>query len=210
MIHLHSKTIKDSNMKSILKFGFLVASIFVSTSAMAKDKDFSVSIGEVSQKTLHFEVSNAKNVSLYVYNSDKGEIYSEKIINSDSIEKSYNMSEMASGTYFLVAESDAKIEKYKIVVDGDQVSLEKSPVSTLSKPEYTINKNLVKLKMTNVIGDVKVSIFDTANNTYYSKNNVAKDGLIDLTFDLNPANPETYIINVEKDGDSFSRMISLK
>ncbi|WP_333853767.1 hypothetical protein [Epilithonimonas sp.] len=197
-------------MKSILKFGFLVASIFVSTSAMAKDKDFSVSIGEVSQKTVHFEVSNAKNVSLYVYDNYKGEIYSEKIINSDSIEKSYNMSEMASGTYFLVAESDAKIEKYKIVVEGDQVFLEKSPISTLSKPEYTINKNLVKLQMANVVGDVKVSIYDTANNTYYSKNNVAKDGLIALTFDLNPETADLYIINVEKDGDSFSRMISLK
>lgn len=197
-------------MKSILKFGFLVASLFASASVMAKDKDFSVSIGEVSQKTVHFEVSNAKNVSLYVYNNDKGEIYSEKIINSDSVEKSYNMSEMASGTYFLVAESDAKIEKYKIVVDGDQVSLEKSPVSAISKPEYTINKNLVKLQMANVVGDVKVSIYDAANNTYYAKNNVAKDGLIDLTFDLNPETADLYIINVEKEGDSFSRMISLK
>ncbi|UQB69511.1 T9SS type A sorting domain-containing protein [Epilithonimonas zeae] len=196
-------------MKSILKFGFLVASIFVSTSAMAKDKDFSVSIGEVTQKTLHFEVSNAKNVSLYVYNSDRNEIFSETL-KSENVEKSYNMNGMASGTYFLVAESDAKIEKYKIVVNGDQVSLEKSPISAISKPEYTINKNVVKLKMANVVGDVKVSIYDTANNTYYAKNNVAKDGLIDLTFDLNPANPETYIINVEKDGDSFSRMISLK
>lgn len=197
-------------MKSILKFSLLVVSILVSTSVMAKDNDFSLAIKEVTNKTVHFNVSNAKNVSLYVYSIDKSEMFSEKIINSANIAKSYNMSEMASGTYFLVAESDAKIEKYKIVVDGDKVSLEKSPVSAISKPEYTINKNVVKLKMTDVIGDVKVSIFDTANNTYYSKNNVAKDGLINLTFDLNPANPETYIINVEKDGDSFSRMISLK
>ncbi|MDP9955352.1 T9SS type A sorting domain-containing protein [Epilithonimonas hungarica] len=196
-------------MKGILKFGFLVASIFISTSMMAKDKDFSVAIGEVSQKTLHFEVSNAKNVSLYVYNSDRNEIFSETLKN-DNVEKSYNMSGIASGTYFLVAESEAKIEKYKIVVDGENVTMEKSPVSAISKPEYIINKNVVKLQMSNVIGDVKVSVFDTANNTYYSKNNVAKNGSIDLTFDLNPANPETYIINVEKDGDSFSRMISLK
>ena len=64
--------------------------------------------------------------------------------------------------------------------------------------------------MANVIGDVRVSIYDTLNNTYYSKNNVSKDGILDLTFDLNPANADTYIINVEKDGDSFSRMITLK
>lgn len=176
---------------------------------MAKDNDFSLAIKEVTNKTVHFNVSNAKNVSLYVYSSDKSEMFSE-IVNSANIEKSYNLSEMASGTYFLVAESDAKIEKYKIVVNGDKVSFEKSPVSAISKPEYTINKNVVKLKMTDVIGDVRVSIFDTANNTYYSKDNLAKDGSINLTFDLNPENAETYIISVEKDGDSFSRMISLK
>ncbi len=210
IIHLYCKTFKITIMKNILRLGFLIGALLISTSAIARDNDFSVSIGEVSQKTIHFEVSNAKNVSLYVYNTDKNEIYSEKIINSNSIEKSYNMSQMASGTYFLVAESDAKIEKYKIVVNGDQVSLEKSPISAITKPEYSINRNIVKLKMDGVVGDVKVSIYDTANNTYYSKNNVAKNGLIDLTFDLNPENPETYIINVEKDGDSFSRMISLK
>lgn len=196
-------------MKSILKFSLLVASILISTSVMAKDNDFSLAIKEVTNKTVHFNVSNAKNVSLYVYSSDKSEVFSE-IVNSANIEKSYNLSEMASGTYFLVAESDAKIEKYKIVVDGEKVSFEKSPVSAISKPEYTINKNVVKLKMTDVIGDVRVSIFDTANNTYYSKDNLAKDGSINLTFDLNPENAETYIISVEKDGDSFSRMISLK
>ncbi|MNT64797.1 hypothetical protein D3C72_2027270 [compost metagenome] len=85
-----------------------------------------------------------------------------------------------------------------------------SPISAITKPEYTINKNMVKLQMANVIGDVRVSIYDTENNTYYSKNNLAKDGLVSLTFDLNPANAETYIISVEKDGDSFSRMITLK
>ncbi|WP_379964119.1 hypothetical protein [Epilithonimonas sp. UC225_85] len=196
-------------MKKFIKFSFLAVLTFISANVFGKDNDFSLSIGKVNQKTLTFEVSNAKNVSIYVYTADKNELFSEKI-NSQKIEKSYNMSNMAAGTYFLVAESDAKIEKYKITVDENQVVVDQSPVSAITKPEYSINKNIVKLKMSDVVGDVKVSIYDTANNTYYSKNNVAKDGLIDLTFDLNPENSETYIINVEKDGDSFSRMISMK
>lgn len=197
-------------MKNFIKLSFLAAVTLISANVFGKDKGFSLSIGEVKEQTVHFEVANAKNVSLYVYNSDKGEVYSEKIINNDSVEKSYNMSSMASGTYYLVAESDSKIEKYKITVNDKKVTVDNSPISAITKPEFTINKNMVKLQMTDVIGDVRVSIYDTANNTYYSKNNVAKDGNIDLSFDLNPENPETYIINVEKDGDSFSRMISLK
>lgn len=197
-------------MKKFIKLSFLAVLIFVSAAAFGKDKDFSLAIGEVKQKTVHFEVSNAKNVSLYVYNADKSELFSEKITNSNAVAKSYNMSNMAVGTYFLVAESEGKIEKYKITVDADQVLVDQSPISAMTKPSYIVDKNIVKLKMNDVIGDVKVFIYDTANNTYYSNDNAVKNGMIDLTFDLNPENAETYIIYVEKGDDSFSRMISLK
>ncbi|TDX87039.1 DUF3244 domain-containing protein [Epilithonimonas xixisoli] len=197
-------------MNKLIKLSFLAGFLFLSTNILAKDKDFSVAIKEVRNKTVNFELSNAKNVSIYVYNGERGEIFSEKIISNDSVEKAYNMSDMTAGTYYLVAESESKIEKYKITVDEKNVIVDQAPVSAITKPEYTINKNIVKLQMANVIGDVRVSIYDTLNNTYYSKNNVTKDGNLDLTFDLNPANADTYIINVEKDGDSFSRMITLK
>ena len=199
-------------MNKLIKLSFLAGFLFLSTNIIAKDKDkdFSVAIKEVTNKTVNFELSNAKNVSIYVYNGEKGEVFSEKIISNDSVEKAYNMSDMSAGTYYLVAESESKIEKYKITVDEKNVIVDQAPVSAITKPEYTINKNIVKLQMANVIGDVRVSIYDTLNNTYYSKNNVSKDGILDLTFDLNPANADTYIINVEKDGDSFSRMITLK
>jgi len=197
-------------MKSLIKLSFVVGLLLISISAAAREIDFSLSFNNVNSKSLNFNISNSKNVSLYFYDDTNSELFSEEIAKSTSKEKSYNLNNLANGNYYLVAESDSRIEKYKITVKDNQVDVDKSPVSAITKPEYTINKNVVKLKMTDVVGDVKVSIFDTANNTYYSKNNIAKGGIIDLTFDLNPANPETYIINVEKDGDSFSRMISLK
>ncbi|MBV6880834.1 DUF3244 domain-containing protein [Epilithonimonas ginsengisoli] len=196
-------------MNKFIKLSFLAALTFISANVFGKDKDFSLSIGEVKQKTVHFGISNAKNVSIYVYNDDKNELFSERI-NVETAEKSYNMSNMAAGNYFLVAESDGKIEKYKITVDANQVVVDQSPISAMTKPSYTVDKNIVKLKMNDVIGDVRVSIYDTANNTYYSNDNAVKNGLIDLTFDLNPENAETYIISVEKGDDSFSRMITLK
>ncbi|PZU82520.1 MAG: hypothetical protein DI529_14255 [Chryseobacterium sp.] len=198
-------------MKNIMKLSFLIGALLISTSFSAKEGVFSISLGDVTAKTLHFEVSNAQNVSLYLYDDKKGEIYSENIGNKELVEKSYDLSNLTEGNYYLVAESPIKIEKYKVTIGkGGEIIADKTPVSAINKPEFTINKNVVKLKMSNVVGDGKVSIYDTANNTYYNEENVAKNGLVDLTFDLNPANPETYIINVEKDGDSFSRMISLK
>ena len=155
-------------MNKLIKLSFLAGFLFLSTNILAKDKDkdFSVAIKEVTNKTVNFELSNAKNVSIYVYNGEKGEVFSEKIISNDSVEKAYNMSDMSAGTYYLVAESESKIEKYKITVDEKNVIVDQAPVSAITKPEYTINKNIVKLQMANVIGDVRVSIYDTLNNTY--------------------------------------------
>lgn len=197
-------------MKKFIKLSFLIGVLLISGSAAAKEVDFSLSFNSVNSKSINFNISNSKNVSLYFYDDSKDELFSEVISKSNSVEKSYNLDKLTDGNYYLVAESDSRIEKYKITVKENKVNVDKSPVSAITKPEYTINKNVVKLQMTDVVGDVKVSVYDTANNTYYSKSNVAKDGIIDLTFDLNPENPETYIINVEKDGDSFSRMISMK
>jgi len=197
-------------MKSLVKLSFLVAVLCISVSAAARDRDFSLSFSNVSNKSLKFSISNSTNVSLYFYDDSNSELFSEEIKKSSSLEKSYNLNKLASGDYFLVAESEGRLEKYKITVKDSQVTVDEAPISAVSKPEYSINKNIVKLKMSDVVGNVKVTIFDTANNTYYNKENIAKNGTLDLTFDLNPANAETYIISVEKGGDSFSRMISLK
>lgn len=197
-------------MKNFIKLSFLIGVLLISGNIAARDVDFSLSFNTVNSKSINFNISNSKNVSLYFYDDSKDELFSEVISKSNAIEKSYNLDKLANGNYYLVAESDNRIEKYKITVNEDKVTVDQAPISAITKPEYSINKNIVKLKMSDVVGDVKVSIYDTANNAYYSKSNVAKDGLIDLTFDLNPENTETYIINVEKDGDSFSRMISMK
>jgi len=197
-------------MKKFIKLSLLIGVLLISGSAVARDVDFSLSFNTVTNKSINFNISNSKNVSLYFYDDSKDEIFSEVISKNNTAEKSYNLDKLENGDYYLVAESDNRIEKYKITVKENIVNVDKAPISAITKPEYTVTKNVVKLQMSDVVGDVKVSVYDTANNTYYSKSNVAKDGMIDLTFDLNPQNPETYIINVEKDGDSFSRMISLK
>jgi len=185
-------------MKKFIKLSLLIGVLLISGSAVARDVDFSLSFNTVTNKSINFNISNSKNVSLYFYDDSKDEIFSEVISKNNTAEKSYNLDKLENGNYYLVAESDNRIEKYKITVKENKVNVDKAPISAITKPEYTVTKNVVKLQMSDVVGDVKVSVYDTANNTYYSKNNVAKDGMIDLTFDLNPQNPETYIINVEK------------
>lgn len=197
-------------MKKLLKLTFLAGFIFISASVMGKDKDFSLSFRNVTAKTFSFEVSNARNLSLVIYSADNNEIFSENIKKEESVEKSYNLEDLSSGTYFLVAESDQKIEKYKIVLDGDKINVDKTPVFAIQKPEYTVDNNKVKLHISNIEGEVKVSVYDAANNLYYSKTGKGENGELNMKFDFNPENSDAYIISVDMDGNNFNKVIALR
>ncbi|MFY7815060.1 MAG: hypothetical protein ACOVRK_07695 [Chryseobacterium taeanense] len=198
-------------MNTLLKSSFLVGFLLISASLMSKDRDFSISLGNVNAKTLNFEISNAKNVSLFVYNDIEGELFSEKLDTENSVSKSYDLNEFASGTYYLVAESETKVEKYRINITKNNVmEVEKTPVSVINKPEYTITDNLVKLHLSNTKNPVNISVMDLANNSYYNQTKQSANGELDLTFDLNRNTSENYIIRVEENGNVFNKIISLK
>ena len=197
-------------MNNLLKISLFVVFLLTSADVMSKDRDFSVSFGNVNSKTLSFEVNNAQNISLFVYNDNEGEIYSEKIGDQNFISKSYNLETLTDGTYYLVAESDYKIEKYKISIQNKNLVVEKTPVSEITKPEFTITNNIVKLNMEEMEGSVNVSVQDFSDNVYYNETKFSKDGKLSLTFKLDPKTSPSYIIAVEKNGNIFSKIIALK
>lgn len=146
-------------MKSLLKISLIVSAMLISMSVSAKDKFFSISLTEANSKTLRFEIFNAENVSLYFYNDRKDEIYSENIGNKENVEKTYDLSTLSEGDYFLVAESDFKIEKYKVTIDKNgNVSAAKTPVLAFNKPEYTVENNIVKLHMNSIENAINVTV----------------------------------------------------
>lgn len=197
-------------MKNLVKLSFLVGSLFVSASAMAKDKDFSVSFENVKAKTLTFEVANAENVSLMMYNDADGELYSEKIANEARVVKSYNMEALSEGTYYLVAESDQLIKKYKIDVNKSGITTTDVTEASLVKPEYVVNGNIVDLQMADLEEEVHILIQDEANNEYYNETLSPKNGKVRVRFDLNPATADAYVIQVSKGKNTFSKVIALR
>ncbi len=197
-------------MKNLLKLSFLVGFIFISASVSGKNKDFSLSILNVASKTINFEVLTSQNVSLFVYNDKDGELFSEKINKDLNVAKSYNLENFPAGTYYLVAESDYRIERYKISISNEEVLVDKTPVSEVNKPVYFINGNKVNLHLNNLDKEAKISVTDLSNNVYYSENKKGINGELNITFDLDPATSDAYVISVEKNGDSFNKIISLK
>lgn len=197
-------------MKNLLKFSFLIGFLFISANVMANDKDFSISIDNINAKKLSFQMTNAKNVALYVYNDKKGELLAEKIRKQDEVSRTYDLKNFPVGTYYLVAESDSKIEKYKITIDETNASIEKTPVSEIFKPEYTIEGNHVKLLMPKLTDGVTVSVQDFTNTVYYNQTLTPNNGELVVQFDLNPENADAYVIRVEKGDNTFNKIIYLK
>ena len=197
-------------MKNLLKFSFLIGFLFISANVMANDKDFSISIDNINAKKLSFQMTNAKNVALYVYNDKQGELFAEKVRKQDEGSRTYDLKNFPAGTYYLVAESDSKIEKYKITIDETNASIEKTPVSEIFKPEYTIEGNHVKLLMPKLTDGVTVSVQDFTNTVYYNQTLTPNNGELVVQFDLNPENADAYVISVEKGENTFNKIIYLK
>jgi len=192
---------------SVLMIGFLS----VSMSALGKEKDFSLSFGKAEAETVKFEISNAKNVSVVIYNDFYGELFSETFEDYNSVSKSYNFKDLDSGIYYLVLESQQKIEKYKIKVDSDKkVLIEKEPVSEIFKPEFLINGNMVTLQLSGVKNTAKISVTDFDDTVYYNATKSATNGEIKLTFDLSKKTADSYIITVEENGRVFNKIIRVR
>lgn len=197
-------------MTRILKSFFIAGSLLISASLMSKDRDFALSFGAANAKTVNFEVANAQNISLVIYNDTYGEVFSEKLGTEDSVSKSYNLQDLASGTYFLVAESDRKIEKFRIKIRQDNtLEIENKPFAEINKPEYTISGNMVKLHLPDVKDDTNITVTDFSQNVYYDAVKKAENGEIDLTFDLSLRTSDRYIITVEESGNIFNKIITL-
>lgn len=197
-------------MNKLLKSAFLVGSLFISASLMSKDKDFSLSIKTAQAKTISFEVLNAKNISLVIYNDTYGELFSEKLNSENNTTKIYDLQNLNSGTYYLIAESDQKIEKYKInISNNNTLEIEKIPFSEINKPEYTISGNKAKLHLSGLKNSATISVSDFSGNVYYNATKFATDGELDMTFDLNPKTSDKYIISVEERGNVFNKTVTL-
>ncbi len=196
-------------MKKLIKLGFFAGAMLLSGSVFAKDVDFSLSFENVENKKVEFKLTNAQNVAIYLYNEAQSEIYSEKILNENNVVKSYDLADMPDGNYFLVAESSDKLERYKITVNNKQLFVDETPVSAIAKPQFNIEGNRVKMYIPNINGAVNISVYDLQDNDYYENKKEAQ-GDLSMVFDLNPDASKNYVINVEMEGNSFNKIISLK
>lgn len=203
--------LKTSIMKKILKFCLVVVAVLTAMNASASGNDFTIDVKKGEGKAVTFALNESNKVMLSIYNLDNELIHQEKVNSKGSINRTYDLNALPQGIYFLVAESDAKIAKYKISVIGETAVLGTKAVSEVYKPVLINNAGLVTVSFNNTyMSPVSIKIFNESEELVYSESLLDQKN-IEMIFDIKKLPFETYSFIVSYDDDRlFEKTVSAK
>ncbi len=195
-------------MKRLLKNSLLVAVMMATFSTFAKTTDFSLRVVREEGKTISFVLNDAKSVSLELKNDAGVIVYSENMVSGTNsfINRSYDLSYLPDGTYFLEAETATKVITHKIIVQ-DEISMEKEAISEIYKPVVFTKDNNVMLQILDINeSPVTIAIYDINSNLIYEE---TYKGELDFSkkFSLKSFNNSNYTFVINYDNKSFTKNV---
>lgn len=198
-------------MKKILKFSFLLATLVLTTKQVqAKNIDFSLNLIKEEGKTVTFNLKEINTIDLSIFDSNDALIFQEKVTNQDEINRSYDLTALPDGVYFLKAESDRKIATYKIEVKGQVAKLGSSAISTVYKP-VVVNKNgMVTVNVLNAEQKpVKITVYGLDQAELYTQE-INSNQYVGKVFDLRNVQPGKYTFEIKNNGKTFVENVIIK
>lgn len=170
--------------------------------------DFTLDVKNEQRKMVTFAIDKMNNMDLSIYDANDKLIHSENVNSKKDFNRTYDLNALPEGIYFLEAESDSKISKYEISVDGKTASLSTGAVSEVYKPTFYNKNGLVWVNLSNPDeSPVTIKIYDNEFNEVYESalllgQNVTK------VFDINNFQNEAYTIVVTDNDKTFTKTFS--
>jgi hypothetical protein len=198
-------------MKKILKFSLVLATVVLTAvQAHAGNADFSLDLIKEEGKTVSFSLKEIKKIDLSIYDINEALIYQEKVVSEDHINRTYDLTALPDGIYFLKAESDLKVSKYKIEVVGNKAKLSADAISEIYKP-VLVNKNgIVTVNILNLKkAPVTVAIYNSDQTEVYNET-LAADLYVGKIFDLSSAQGGKYTFEITYNGKTFIETVATK
>ncbi len=197
-------------MKKILKFSVVLAAVLTAMNVSASVNDFSLEVKKTEGKTVTFALNEINKVELSIYDLDNKLIHSESVNSKGRINRTYDLNALPEGTYFLVAESDTKIVKYKISVIGQSAILGSNAVSEVYKPTLTNKGGLVSLSILNLNkSPLSINIYNADDEKVYASL-VEEDKNIDKVFDIRNLPYEKYTFVMSYNDRVFIETVAAK
>lgn len=198
-------------MKKILKFSLVLAAVVLTAvQTHAGNTDFSLDLIKEEGKTVSFSLKEIKKIDLSIYDTNDSLIYQEKVTSEDNINRTYDLTALPDGIYFLKAESNLKISKYKIEVVGNKAKLSADAISEVYKP-VLVNKNgIVTVNILNLEkAPVTVAVYNSDQTEVYTTT-LAADLYVGKIFDLTSAQNGKYTFDITYNGKTFSETVVIK
>nr|WP_314896273.1 hypothetical protein [uncultured Flavobacterium sp.] len=198
-------------MKKILKFSLVLAAVaLTAVEAHAGNTDFSLDLKKEEGKTVSFTLREIKKVDLSIYDTSDNLIYQENVTSDDDINRTYDLTAFPDGVYYLQAESDLKISKYKIEVVGKVAKLSADAISEVYKP-VLVNKNgIVTLNLLN-LNQVPVTVkIYSSNDTEVYNETLPAELNIGKIFDLSNMKGDKCTFMITSNGKTFVETVEAK
>jgi hypothetical protein len=195
-------------MKKILKFSLVLLVALTTMNLHAGTVDFTLNVKKEQGKMVTFALNMTNKVDLSIYDANEKLIHSETVDSKKNIDRTYDLKALPDGTYFLVAESEMKISRYKISVAGATATLSENAISEVYKPVFVNKNGLVALSILNLEkSPVSIKIFDNEDNEVYNSA-ILTDQNINKFFDVKNIKFETYTFVMTYNNKTFTKTFS--
>lgn len=192
-------------MKKILKFSLVLVVVLTTMNVHAGDLDFTLYVKKEQGKKVTFALDKMNKIDLSIYDAEGKMIHSEKVDSPRKIKRTYDLKALPEGTYFLDAESDSKISRYKISVVGETASLSANAISEVFKPVFVNRKGLIWVGLLNLDkSPVNIKVYDKENNEVYDSD-VILDQDVKKVFNINEVNDEEYTFVMTYKDKTYSK-----
>lgn len=192
-------------MKKISKLSLMLGVTLLTMNLYAGTVDFTLDVKKEQGKMVTFALNKMNKVDLSIYDVEGKMIHSEKVDSQKILNRTYDLRALPEGTYFLEAESDAKISRYEISVVGATASLSANAISEIYKPAFVNKGGLVRVSFLNMDrSPVNIKVYDKANNEVYDSD-VILDQEVKKVFNINQMNDEEYTFVMTYKDKSYSK-----
>ena len=197
-------------MKKIFKISLVMVGLISTLNANAENPKLVLDLKKVNGKKVSLTLKEMKKVKLSIYDGNNDVIFDENV-NGANLARTYDLSSLPEGDYFIKAQSDAKISKYKIEVKGKNAFLTSESFSEVLVPSFDYNLESKKVTINHLNqkdnSPITIDIYDDNNDLVYTKTSSVNEFV--KTYDLNKlfSNKCTFIVNYK--GEIFEKTISL-
>lgn len=185
---------KQIIFEKITSLVFITLFVLVSNSILANSIEGTLNVHQNSDKKFSVQMSNFDEIKLAIRISDENDrnLFEEEITKSRNFNKTYDMSQLPEGNYFLEVEDNKKISEWKIQVSEKVMNI--IQISEINIPQFVQKDNRVELNINNIAKfDTKLKVFDENGIELYEEE-LEDTNSVRKIFDFSKVPPINYTI----------------